>query len=194
MKQFNIFFLSTFLLLLIGGVQTTIAQSDSNWKDYARNPESIIEEGVYVYLYNVTNNGFLNAGGDYGMQGILNPRGIRLSLEREVDSSTTYYLEGPIINDAQGSYLAMQYDNDLGGNVIYIDRKGMTQDSPLKLLTAETHSASTPAETERIGLTTRPVIMLQSLNGYVKPTSGVSFLLKTTGILHSIRHTWATTM
>ena len=57
MKQFNIF-LPTLLLLLIGGVQTTIAQSDSNWEDYARNPESI---GVddYVYLYNVTKTAFL---------------------------------------------------------------------------------------------------------------------------------------
>ncbi len=128
MKQFNIF-LSTLLLLLIGGVQTTIAQSDSNWEDYARDPESI---GVddYVYLYNVTKNGFLNAGGDYGMQGILNPRGIRLSLESEVVESgrpwnptytTYYYLEGPIINDAQGSYLARENDQNLG-NVIYIDR------------------------------------------------------------------------
>lgn len=129
MKQFNIF-LSTLLLLLIGGVQTTIAQSDSNWEDYARNPESI---GVddYVYLYNVTKNGFLNAGGDYGMQGILNPRGIRLSLESEVVESggwpwdqtytTYYYLEGPVINDAQGSYLARENDQNLG-NVIYIDR------------------------------------------------------------------------
>lgn len=98
-------------------MQTTIAQSDSNWETYARDPESI---GVddYVYLYNVTNNGFLNAGGDYGMQGILNPRGIRLSLESD---RNFYYLEGPIINDAQGSYLARENDQELG-NVIYIDR------------------------------------------------------------------------
>lgn len=128
MKHVNIF-LSTLLLLLIGGVQTTMAQSDSNWEKYARNPESI-GKNDYVYLYNVTQNQFLNSGGDYGMQGILNPRGIRLALESETVESgdwnptytTYYYLKGPIVNDAQGSYLAMQNDQNLGG-VIYIDRK-----------------------------------------------------------------------
>lgn len=52
MKHVNIF-LSTLLLLLIGGVQTTMAQSDSHWENYARNPESI-GESDYVYLYNVS--------------------------------------------------------------------------------------------------------------------------------------------
>ena len=124
MKQFNIF-LSTLLLLLIGGVQTTMAQSDSNWENYARNPESI-GENDYVYLYNVTQKQFLNSGGDYGMHGILNPRGIRLALESQSTGiglwvTTYYYLKGPIVNDAQGSYLAMVGDVSLG-DVIYIDR------------------------------------------------------------------------
>lgn len=120
MKQFNIF-LSTLLLLLIGGVQTTMAQSDSHWENYARNPESI-GESDYVYLYNVTQKQFLNSGGDYGMHGILNPRGIRLALESEGSFFTDYYyLKGPIVNDAQGSYLAMVDDVSLG-DVIYIDR------------------------------------------------------------------------
>ena len=119
-----------FLLLLMGGVQTATAQDDSDWENYARNPESI-GENDYVYLYNVTQKQFLNSGGDYGMQGILNPRGIRLALESEVVESgswpwgptytTYYYLKGPIVNDAQGSYLARENDEDLG-NVIYIDR------------------------------------------------------------------------
>lgn len=120
MKHVNIF-LSTLLLLLIGGVQTTMAQSDSNWENYARDPESI-GENDYVYLYNVTQKQFLNSGGAYGMHGILNPRGIRLALEREGNDFTTYYyLKCPIVNDAQGSYLAMVNDNTMG-DVIYIDR------------------------------------------------------------------------
>lgn len=127
MKHVNIF-LSTLLLLLIGGVQTTMAQSDSNWENYARDPESI-GENDYVYLYNVTQKQFLNSGGAYGMHGILNPRGIRLALESETVSSGLpwsptyyYYLKGPIVNDAQGSYLAMVNDNTMG-DVIYIDRE-----------------------------------------------------------------------
>lgn len=129
MKHFSTF-VSMFLLLLMGGVQTATAQDDSDWENYARNPESI-GENDYVYLYNVTQKQFLNSGGDYGMQGILNPRGIRLALEsEEVESggwpwnptyTTYYYLKGPIVNDAQGSYLAMEDDRNLG-NVIYIDR------------------------------------------------------------------------
>lgn len=129
MKHFSTF-VSMFLLLLMGGVQTATAQDDSDWESYARNPESI-GENDYVYLYNVTQKQFLNSGGDYGMQGILNPRGIRLALESEVVESggpwwdptytTYYYLKGPIVNDAQGSYLARENDKELG-NVIYIDR------------------------------------------------------------------------
>ena len=102
-----------------------MAQSDSNWENYARNPESI-GENDYVYLYNVTQKQFLNSGGDYGMHGILNPRGIRLALESQSTGigpwvTTYYYLKGPIVNDAQGSYLAMVVDVSLG-DVIYIDR------------------------------------------------------------------------
>ena len=129
MKHFSTF-VSMFLLLLMGGVQTATAQDDSDWEIYARDPERI-GENDYVYLYNVTQKQFLNSGGDYGMQGILNPRGIRLTLESETVVSggwpwnptytTYYYLKGPIVNDAQGSYLARENDKDLG-NVIYIDR------------------------------------------------------------------------
>lgn len=121
MKHFSTF-VSMFLLLLMGGVQTATAQDDSDWESYARNPESI-GENDYVYLYNVTQKQFLNSGGDYGMQGILNPRGIRLALESEVVESggpwwdptytTYYYLKGPIVNDAQGSYLARENDKEL---------------------------------------------------------------------------------
>ena len=112
-----------FLLLLMGGVQTATAQDDSDWEIYAQDPGSVVTTNSsnpkYVYLYNVTKKQFLNAGGEYGMQGILNPRGIRMTLER---SWPYYYLKGPIANSAQGSYLAMEDDISLG-NVIYIDRE-----------------------------------------------------------------------
>ena len=122
MKHFSTF-VSMFLLLLMGGVQTATAQDDSDWEIYAQDPGSVVTTNSsnpkYVYLYNVTKKQFLNAGGEYGMQGILNPRGIRMTLER---SWSYYYLKGPIANSAQGSYLAMEDDISLG-NVIYIDRE-----------------------------------------------------------------------
>ena len=122
MKHFSTF-VSMFLLLLMGGVQTATAQDDSDWEIYAQDPGSVVTTNSsnpkYVYLYNVTKKQFLNAGGEYGMQGILNPRGIRMTLER---SWPYYYLKGPIVNSAQGSYLAMEDDISLG-NVIYIDRE-----------------------------------------------------------------------
>ena len=119
MKHVNIF-LSTLLLLLIGGVQTTMAQSDSNWENYARDPESI-GENDYVYLYNVTQKQFLNSGGAYGMHGILNPRGIRLALESETVSSgfpwsptyTTYY------------YYTSKATEGLDGRTLAFDPTGM---------------------------------------------------------------------
>lgn len=115
MKHFSTF-VSMFLLLLMGGVQTATAQDDSDWENYAQDPNALVDQ--YVYLYNVTQHAFLNAGGEYGMQGILNPRGIRMTLE---SGRGYYYLKGPIVNSAQGSYLAMEDDASLG-DVIYIDR------------------------------------------------------------------------
>lgn len=94
MKHFSTF-VSMFLLLLMGGVQTATAQDDSDWEKYARDPQDLV--GQYVYLYNVTQHAFLNAGGEYGMQGILNPRGIRMTLE---SGRGYYYLKGPIVNSA----------------------------------------------------------------------------------------------
>ena len=116
MKHFSIF-LSILLLLLVGGVQTTTAQQDdSNWETYAKNPEDL--NGNYVYLYNVTQHAFLNAGGDYGMCGIMNPRGIRLTLEK---SNENYCLKSPVINKARGSYISIQ-DDKVYSRVVYIDR------------------------------------------------------------------------
>ncbi len=135
MKHFSTF-VSMFLLLLMGGVQTATAQDDSDWENYAQDPDEVVTTSSgnpkYVYLYNVTKKQFLNAGGEYGMQGILNPRGIRMTLESKDEwtggsifnptYTTYYYLKGPIVNDAQGSYLSVSYDDGLKEDLIYIDR------------------------------------------------------------------------
>ena len=104
-----------FLLLLMGGAQTATAQDDSDWERYARDPQDL--EGKYVYLYNVTQHAFLNAGGNYGMNSIMNERGIRLTLER--DSEGAYNLRGPIINTAQGAYLG--FVEETGVYPVYVD-------------------------------------------------------------------------
>ena len=135
MKHFSTF-VSMFLLLLMGGVQAATAQDDSDWENYAQDPDQVVTTSSgnpkYVYLYNVTKKQFLNAGGEYGMQGILNPRGIRMTLESEDEwtggsifnptYTTYYYLKGPIVNDAQGSYLSVSYDDGLKEDLVYIDR------------------------------------------------------------------------
>lgn len=115
MKHFSTF-VSMFLLLLMGGVQTATAQDDSDWEKYAQDPQDLVEK--YVYLYNVTQHAFLNAGGNYGMNSIMNERGIRLTLER--DSEDNYNLRGPIINTAQGAYLGFVEEN--GVYPVYVDR------------------------------------------------------------------------
>ena len=120
MKHFSTF-LSMLLLLLVGGVQTTTAQQDNiDWSKYASTVEEVMNnKNQYVYLYNLTKKGFLNTGGDYGMKAVLNTRGIRLELEKhETNSSTNYAFKSPVVNSAQGSYLAVKNGKDC----IYIDR------------------------------------------------------------------------
>jgi len=98
------------LLLFVGGVQTTTAQQDDiDWSEYASTVEVVMNnQNQYVYLYNLTKKGFLNTGGKYGMMALLNTRGIRLELER---NSSTYAFKSPVVNSAQGSYLAAQNGN-----------------------------------------------------------------------------------
>ena len=121
MKQFNIFIAALLILILGGNTQNAKAQ-DSNieWTQYAQPYENVVDQ--YVYLYNVTNNGFLNAGGNYGMQAVLASRGIRLTL-KEVDrgeGNTYYYLDGPITNtsNGKGSCIGVINTNDKD---VYID-------------------------------------------------------------------------
>ena len=122
MKHFSTF-VSMFLLLLMGGMQTATAQDDSDWENYAQDPDDLV--GQYVYLYNVTQHAFLNAGGNYGMNSIMNERGIRLTLER--DSEGDYNLRGPIINTAQGAYLGFVEEN--GVYPVYVDRANADTES-----------------------------------------------------------------
>ncbi len=126
MKHFNII-QSMLLLLLIGGVQTTKAQQDDiNWQEHASTVEKVMETtDKYVYLYNLTEKGFLNTGGDYGMKAVLNTRGIRLTLESaQYNRTNCYAFKTPIVNSAQGSYLAARD----GNKWIYIDRRPIIYD------------------------------------------------------------------
>lgn len=126
MKHFNII-QSMLLLLLIGGVQTTKAQQDDiNWQKHASTVEEVMKTtDKYVYLYNLTEKGFLNTGGDYGMKAVLNTRGIRLTLESaKYNQTDCYAFKTPIVNSAQGSYLAARD----GDKWIYIDRRPIIYD------------------------------------------------------------------
>lgn len=122
MKHFNTF-LTVLLILFLGSTQSVKAQdSNIDWSPYARNYASVVDQ--YVYLYNKTNNAFVNAGGSYGMQAVLNSRGIRITLKKKTsglpwNQTTYYYLEGPIINTAEnkGSCIGIINLNDN----IYID-------------------------------------------------------------------------
>ncbi len=80
MKHFNTF-LTVLLILFLGSTQSVKAQdSNIDWSPYARNYASVV--GQYVYLYNKTHYTFVNAGGSYGMQAVLNSRGIRITLKQ----------------------------------------------------------------------------------------------------------------
>lgn len=99
MKHFNTLLTVMFLLVWGGNIQSAKAQnSDIDWTQNAINFRDAVNKNVY--LYNKTHNGFLNAGGKYGMQAVLNPRGIRLTLRKNGD---IYYLEGPVKNESENN-------------------------------------------------------------------------------------------
>lgn len=99
MKHFNTFLTVMFLLVLGGNIQSAKAQSsDIDWTQNAIDFRNAVNKNVY--LYNKTHKGFLNAGGTYGMQAVLNPRGIRLTLRQ---NGETYYLEGPVKNESKNN-------------------------------------------------------------------------------------------
>ena len=99
MKHFNTLLTVMFLLVWGGNIQSAKAQnSDIDWTQNAIDFRYAVDKNVY--LYNKTHNGFLNAGGKYGMQAVLNPRGIRLTLRKNGD---IYYLEGPVKNESENN-------------------------------------------------------------------------------------------
>ena len=99
MKHFNTFLTVMFLLVLGGNIQSAKAQSsDIDWTQNAIDLSDAVNKNVY--LYNKTHKGFLNAGGKYGMQAVLNPRGIRLTLRK---NGETYYLEDPVKNESKNN-------------------------------------------------------------------------------------------
>lgn len=80
MKHFNTF-LTVLLILFLGSTQSVKAEdSKINWSPYAKKYTDVV--GQYVYLYNKTHYTFVNAGGSYGMQAVLNSRGIRITLKQ----------------------------------------------------------------------------------------------------------------
>lgn len=125
MKHFNTFLTVMFLLVLGGNIQSAKAQnSDIDWTQNAINFRNAVNKNVY--LYNKTHNGFLNAGGKYGMQAVLNPRGIRLTLRQNAQG---FYLEGPVKNESinkKGSCIGIINIDDK----IYIDLAVPTEDEP----------------------------------------------------------------
>lgn len=129
MKHFNTF-LTVLLILFLGSTQSVKAQdSKINWSPYAKKYTDVV--GQYVYLYNKTHYTFVNAGGSYGMQAVLNSRGIRITLKQTRNS--IYYLDGPILNTSanKGSCIGIINLNDN----IYIDLAAPTSKNDLTAIT-----------------------------------------------------------
>lgn len=129
MKHFNTF-LTVLLILFLGSTQSVKAQdSKIDWSPYAKKYTDVV--GQYVYLYNKTNNAFINAGGSYGMQAVLSSRGIRITLKQTRNS--IYYLDGPILNTSanKGSCIGIINLNDN----IYIDLAAPTSTNDLTAIT-----------------------------------------------------------
>ena len=74
--------------------------------------------GQYVYLYQVNKDMFINAGGGYGVQGVLSSVGMRLKLETY---NNNYRVATRIDNQAQGNYMS---PNGGDSQQIYLDRVG----------------------------------------------------------------------
>ena len=75
--------------------------------------------GQYVYLYQVNEDMFVNAGGSYGVQGVLSTVGMRLKIE---SYNGNYRVASRIDNQAQGNYMS---PNQTTGSEIYLDRVGV---------------------------------------------------------------------
>ena len=136
MKHFNTFLIAL-IALLLGNTQSVKAQdSNIDWSSYAKKYTDVVDQ--YVYLYNKTNNAFVNAGGSYGMQAVLNSRGIRITLKKTND---VYYLEGPILNTSanKGSCIGIINLNDN----IYIDLADPTKYSQTAITFTDVEGTNT---------------------------------------------------
>lgn len=91
------------------------------WLGITLNKAVELSETGYVYLYNVSTDKFLNAGGSYGVQGVVSSIGMRVKIKYGSNGTHSgYTIEGRVANAAQGSFLSPNG----GGDNIYIDRAG----------------------------------------------------------------------
>ena len=125
-------FISVVLLLLFIGVQVGKAQEIVNgkivWKGstYAEAVEA--SRTGFVYLYNVQQDKFLNAGNSYGVQCSLSAVGMRLKVHQVTYSGGTYYqFESRIDNKIQGDYISPNQQSVSNGTAIYLDRSSTPQ-------------------------------------------------------------------
>lgn len=126
----GILFLLTFLISLVGGQKVQAQVIDAQTGDvlwYGSTLQQAVQkcaDGEYVYLYNVSQNKFLNVGGAYGVHAMLSSVGMRLKIERTTYQGTTVYtIMGRIDNAAQGSYMSPNGS----GYDIYMDRDDAAQ-------------------------------------------------------------------
>lgn len=129
--KIRILFLLTFLISLVSGQKVQAQVIDARTGDvlwYGSTLQQAVQKcanGEYVYLYNVSQNKFLNVGGAYGVHAMLSSVGMRLKItQTRYGTSTVYTIMGRIDNEAQGSYMSPNNS----GNDIYMDRIG-TYDS-----------------------------------------------------------------
>ena len=125
-------FISVVLMLLFVGIQTVKAQEIVNgkivWKGstYAEAVEA--SRTGFVYLYNVQQDKFLNAGNSYGVQCSLSAVGMRLKVHQVTYGGSPYYqLESRIDNKIQGDYISPNQQSVSNGTAIYLDRSSTPQ-------------------------------------------------------------------
>lgn len=125
-------FVSVVLLLLFVGVQVGKAQEIVNgkivWKGSTLAEAVAASQNGFVYLYNVEQDKFLNAGNSYGVQCSLSAVGMRMKLHRVTYSGGTYYqLESRIDNKIQGDYVSPNQQSISNGVAVYLDRSSTPQ-------------------------------------------------------------------
>lgn len=116
------------LSLLFVGIQTSKAQDIVNgkivWKGSTLADAVTASETGFVYLYNVEQDKFLNAGNAYGVQCSLSAVGMRMKVHK---NGNYYQLESRIDNQIQGDYVSPNEQNAGTGSAIYLDRSSTPQ-------------------------------------------------------------------